>query len=293
LAPLPDDFVFTRDFLCEPAGGRVFALLQPRIGRPVLEAVLECDDAELAQRAADVLADAARGKRDTDAAMELVLAELPAEAGVAFRDALDQVRAGREEADELFLDDDEDGPVVDFGALFPARDQDEWQLTPRTASILDAALSLLGDHAYDDIEVNGGAAVDGDEKWAVFCRLAPSTWQEDLDWRRRVARACDDLAGDIESGRLPVPRCDAEAVVMRLAIGEAQQWLTELDEDDLGGDDLDGEELAQESLPEHRDDYNWDGCAAVLLRGRGEPDVAWFEWFGDAEPRDPERGFRR
>jgi hypothetical protein len=22
-------------------------------------------------------------------------------------------------------------------------------------------------------------------------------------------------------------------------------------------------------------------------------DVAWFEWFGDAEPRDPERGFRR
>jgi hypothetical protein len=284
LAPLPDDFVFTRDFLCEPAGGRVFALLQPRIGRPVLEAVLECDDAELAQRAADVLADAARGKRDTDAAMEQVLAELPAEAGVAFRDALEQVRAGREEADELFLDDDDDdGPVVDFGALFPVRDHDGWQLTPRTASILDAALSLLGDHAYDDIEMNGGAAVDGEEKWAVFCRLAPSTWQQDVEWRRRVARACDDLAGDIESGKVPVPRCDAEAVVMRLAISEAQEWLAELDED----------ELAQESLPEHADDYDWDGCAGVLLRGGGEPGVAWFEWFGDAEPRDPERGFRR
>jgi len=284
LAPLPDDFVFTRDFLCEPAGGRVFALLQPRIGRPVLEAVLECDDAVLAQRAADVLADAARGKRDTDAAMEQVLAELPAEAGVAFRDALEQVRAGREEADELFLDDDdEDGHVVDFGALFPARDHDGWQLTPRTASILDATLSLLGDHAYDDIEMNGGAAVDGEEKWAVFCRLAPSTWQQDVEWRRRVARACDDLAGDIESGKVPVPRCDAEAVVMRLAISEAQEWLAELDED----------ELAQESLPEHGDDYDWDGCAGVLLRGGGEPGAAWFEWFGGAEPRDPERGFRR
>jgi len=293
LAPLPDDFVFTRDFLCEPAGGRVFALLQPRIGRPMLEAVLACDDAELAQRAADVLADAARGKRDTDAAMDQVLAELPAEAGVAFRDAIEQVRAGREEADELFLDDDEDGPVVDFGALFPTLEHDEWQLTPRTASILDAALSLLGDHAYDDIEMNGGAAVDGEEKdgeekWAVFCSLAPSTWQQDVDWRRRVARACDDLAGDIESGRLPVPRCDAEAVMMRLAIGEAQQWLTELDEDEL-----DEDEPAQESLPDHRDDYNWDGCAAVLLRGRGEPGMAWFEWFWDAEPRDPDRGFRR
>jgi hypothetical protein len=290
MAPLPDDFVFTRDFLCEPAGGRVFAVLQPRIGRPVLEAVLECADASLAQRAADVLADAARGRRDTGEAAEQVLAELPAEAGEAFRDALEQVRIAREEADELFLEDDEDEPEVDFGALFPLGPDDEWQLTPRTASILHAALSLLSDHAYDDIDMNGSAAVDGTEKWAVFSELPRSSWHQDAQWRRQVARASDDLAGDIEGGTLPVPRCDAEAIVLNLAFSAAREWLGELDED----------ELEQTALPEHGDDYDWDGCVAVLFRGRnlvgegnGGPAEEWFEWFADAEPRDPEREFRR
>src|ERR1700677_2848323 len=96
---------------------------------------------------------------------------------------------------------------------------------------------------------------------------------------RRGGRAWDALAGDIESGKVRVPRCDAEAVVMRRAISEAQKWLAELDED----------ELAQESLPEHGDDYDWDGCAGVLLRGGGEPGAAWFEWFGGAAiPRSEE-----
>jgi hypothetical protein len=285
LAPVPDDFVFTRDFLCEPAGGRVFAVRQLRIGRPVLEAVLECADSSLAQRAADVLATAARGGRDTDAAAELVLAELPAQAGEAFQAALERVRTGRDEAEELFLDDDDEGPGVDFGALFPLRDEDGWQLTPRTASILHAALSLLADHAYDDIEMNGGAVVDGAEKWAVFCSLPRSSWHQDVAWRRQVARACDDLAGDIESGQVPVPRCEAEAIIVNLAIGEAQEWLALLDED----------EREQDALPEHADDYGWDGCMLTLFQGHDVQglDVAWFEWFGDAEPRDPERGFRR
>jgi hypothetical protein len=285
LAAVPDDFVFTRDFLCEPASGRVFALLQPRIGRPVLEAVLECADSSLAQRAADALADAARGGlvRAADSA-EQVLAELPAEAGTAFRTAYDQVRAGLDEIGELFDEDDE--PGLDFSVLFPPLpDQDDWQLTPRTASILHAVLSLLADHAYDDIELNGGAAVDGaDGEWTVFGELPRSTWQEDVDWRRQVARACDDLAGDIESGNLPAPRCHAEVAVTHLALGEVVQWLDEADEDDLG----------QESLPEHPHDYDWEGCTAAFFRGHAPRDEGpWFEWFGDAEPRDPERGFRR
>jgi len=288
LAAVPDDFVFTRDFLCEPASGRVFALLQPRIGRPVLEAVLECADSSLAQRAADALADAARGglvrTADSDALVEQVLAELPAEAGAAFRAAYEQVRTGLDEMGDLFEDDDE--PGLDFSALFPVLpDRDDWQLTPRTASILHSVLSLLADHAYDDIEMNAGAAVEGaDGKWTVFCELPRSSWQEDVEWRRQVARACEDLAGDIESGNLPAPRCDAEVAVMHLAMREVLQWLAEMDEDDLG----------QESLPEHPDDYDWDGCELAVFQGRALPDEGpWFEWFSEAEPRDPERGFRR
>jgi hypothetical protein len=74
------------------------------------------------------------------------------------------------------------------------------------------------------------------------------------------------------------------------------------------------------ALPEHDDDYTWDTCSELLfqdhdvlmlfdqsLDGFEDPSTdinknsgvgdlrpqAWFEFFANVEPRDPNRGFRR
>lgn len=224
------------------------------------------------------------------------------------------------------LDDDAEGQLIaeadeladedpDFAALFPVdeptpaagdADADEgWRLTPRTADALYSALSALADQAYDDVEVHNGAVVDADdESWTVFHRLPRVTFHQDADWRRQVARAADDLRGDVEAGQWPQPRCTAEEVCLYLAITDAEAY----------------EDLHQDSgLPLHDDDYDWGSCLEVLFDGTdflmyydprfdgfedpqaeinkvfGGGDMRpanWFTPFGHRDARDPDRGFR-
>jgi hypothetical protein len=74
------------------------------------------------------------------------------------------------------------------------------------------------------------------------------------------------------------------------------------------------------ALPEHNDDYTWDDCSELLFQDHdvlmlfndsldgfedpatdlnkesGAGDLrpqAWFDFFANEEPRDPNRGFRR
>ena len=168
-------------------------------------------------------------------------------------------------------------------------------MTPRTADLLFAALTVLADEAYDDVAEFGDEPVgsgDGIE-WSVFAMLPRGTWRAGAHWRRKFARACDDLAGDLAAGRLPVPRCEAEHMAVHLAIEDAPDYLP----------DRDGTvDPAHEALPVTRWDYDWHGCAELLCSGRrvvvvyvtaGSDDAAWFDWFDGAEPRDPGRGFRR
>lgn len=42
-----------------------------------------------------------------------------------------------------------------------------------------------------------------------------------LQWRRRFARAADDLASDLERGQWPEPTCTAEGLVLHLSIRDA------------------------------------------------------------------------
>jgi len=75
-----------------------------------------------------------------------------------------------------------------------------WQLTPRTADLLYTALEVLADEAFDDIEEHGSEPVkkEGEGDWSVFGRLPRITGNQDAEWRRQIARACDDLArGDL------------------------------------------------------------------------------------------------
>ncbi|MFE6054940.1 hypothetical protein ACFQ6N_29675 [Kitasatospora sp. NPDC056446] len=215
--------------------------------------------------------------------------------------------------------------LPDFAALFPAKPphcedpecEEEsclWQLTPRTADLLHTALSLLADEAYEDAEELGDGRLVPDEHegdWGVFLRLPKLTFATDLQWRRRFARAADDLAGDLERGHWPRPTCTAEELALHLAIDDAGDSADEL------GDDSDG---THSTLPTHRDDYDLGACTDMSFQdtdvlmlyssrfdGIEDPDgdanrqlgvgdlraQAWFEPFGNVTARDPHRGFRR
>ncbi|MCS0605614.1 hypothetical protein NX794_31090 [Streptomyces sp. LP11] len=209
-----------------------------------------------------------------------------------------------------------------FAVLFAVRDcpckgedpdceECGWQLTPRTADLLHTALVLLADQAYDDAHRLGDQFLPdaGSTTWEVFDRLPPLTWTADHRWRRRMARAFDDLAADLARGKWPEPTCTAEEMALHLAIEDAPTYLEDRPQTD-----------AHHTLPEHGDDYSWDGCSDLLfqdhdvlmlfdpkLGGIEDPQdptnqsmgmgdlraAAWFAPFGSHSVRDPRRGFRR
>lgn len=214
-------------------------------------------------------------------------------------------------------------PRPDFAALFAVREcgcrqQDceiceGWQLTPRTADVLYTALEIMADQAFEDIEEHGSEPVGREDvgDWLLFDRLPRLTWNQDSGWRRQVARACDDLARDLACGDWPMPRNNAEEIVLHLAIEDGPDRLAE--KEDAGIEE-------HGVFPQHGDDYDWDLCSEVLfqdhdvlmlydesLDGIEDPGSdanvylrmgdlrpgAWFEYFNNAEPRDASRGFRR
>ncbi|MCD0448533.1 hypothetical protein LO762_04885 [Actinocorallia sp. API 0066] len=219
------------------------------------------------------------------------------------------------------------GDMPDFAKLFvvptcACGDEDceicaEAWLTPRTALVLHAVLELLADEVYDDVGDHGSEAVDEDEFWRVLGELPELTWGQDAEWRRRFARSCDDLAGDLARGRWPVPRCPAEEMALHLALARAPGQL-ELEED---ADEDDGEAGSLSALPEHPGDHDWNLWSDCLFEDHdilmlfdvrfagvqnpgnalnqsfGVGDLrpeAWFRaFYGGSSPRDPSRGFRR
>ncbi|UGQ11076.1 hypothetical protein LO772_30415 [Yinghuangia sp. ASG 101] len=209
---------------------------------------------------------------------------------------------------------------TDFAALFPAPncacgDVEEcetcgsWHLTPRTAHVLTTTLSVLADEAYGDCEEHGDAPVAEDESWMFFDRLPHLTRTQGLPWRRRIARACDDLAGDLKHGHWPEPRCLAEEVVLDIALDDAPAYA-----------EMERETGEHRRLPKFPDDYDWGECQSILYQdwdfqmlyeddrnGVAIPDNdlsqaagtldthadAWFEPFGPLPGRAADRGFRR
>ena len=201
--------------------------------------------------------------------------------------------------------------LPNFKKLFPrVKGEDRWSLTPRTAHTLHTAMQCLGDFLYDDCEELGGAPVAPTEQPpTVLARLPRLTWRQGVMWRRLMARSADDLWRDIESGRLPVPRNHAEEICLHLAIEDAEGDVNETQSDEN-----------HEALPSRADDYDWSACRDYLFQdhdilqlynpahdGVEDPDdptnsymkfgdmrpTAWFEWFANVEPRNPDRGFRR
>ncbi|MFE2554362.1 hypothetical protein ACFXGI_38525 [Streptomyces sp. NPDC059355] len=161
---------------------------------------------------------------------------------------------------------------------------------------------------YEQMRAYGLPATEGkrgDPSWPA----PPLTWTADHRWRRRMARAFDDLAGDLAKGNWPHPTCTAEELALHLAVEDAPMYLEDREE----GDD-------HNSLPEHEDDYSWDSCSDLLFQDHdvlmlfhtkfsgiedpenptnqsmGEGDLreaAWFTACDNRSIRDPRRGFRR
>ncbi|MFC4913014.1 hypothetical protein [Actinomadura gamaensis] len=214
------------------------------------------------------------------------------------------------------------GTMPDFAKIFPVECAcgsegcttcDAGPLTPRSADLIHTALSTMADAAYDDLQEHDDDPVPNSEdpSWGFFTDLPRLALQQPRQWRREMARACDDLAEDLEAGELPIPRCFAEELVLHLALDQAPDILEE--KQDLEDED-------HESLPKHPYDYDWglygdqffqdsdilllyqealDGIedpTAHLNGTNGIGDMRpanWFTPFNNVTPRDPNRGFRR
>ena len=178
--------------------------------------------------------------------------------------------------------------------------------------MLWSVAQVLADHGYDDVEEHGSDLLPERTGWYLFDRYPRLTWSQDAAWRRRAARAYDDLAADLASGDWPLPTCPAEELALHLILEDAPSAA------EHGWSGLDAATFG--SLPGHPDDLDWDAMPDVLFQDTDilhlfEPGLdgiddprnalnaqmaigdyrpsAWFETFANMQPRDQRRGFRR
>lgn len=185
-------------------------------------------------------------------------------------------------------------------------------MTLRTAAVLWSTAQLLADQAYDDVVGHGDDPVEPDDPtWSALGEFPRITRGRDAIWRRRAARAFDDLAADLLAGQWPQPTCPAEEMALHLVLRYGE---------DLTDDGMSGLDTRFAHLPGHDNDLRWALLADVLFKdhdilelfdpgrdGIGDPDdeqnrgigmgdytpPAWFTTFDDMTPRDPRRPFRR
>ncbi|MFD3761978.1 hypothetical protein [Streptomyces sp. NPDC058622] len=184
-------------------------------------------------------------------------------------------------------------------------------LTPRTAAVLGLAGEELSALAWQEVTALGDEPLPHGAG-GVFGQLPPITLRRDGQWRRQMARAFDDLTGDLrDSAQAGVePRCTGEEMALRLMIERARSITANRPNAvrDLVAD-----------LPQSNCDYDWEGCSDFLfedhdvlmlfdakLDGMEDPNSEvhqalgmvnlaaneWFEPFRTDEARDPGRGFR-
>jgi hypothetical protein len=183
-------------------------------------------------------------------------------------------------------------------------------LPPFVAGLLAMAGRMLGLLAYRDAFALGDQPLNrrsAKNKATVFTHLPTACDRQDRAWRLAWARCLDDLAGDLEAGRAPLPRCTEERWALQvmadrtpylLACSDAE--LTDLgvpvplDEQDYRPPYWDGvvEEFlvndAEYSIPEAStgndgpDEKPDDGWAAPRF---------WFSPYGITIARAPDRGY--
>ncbi|GGR64495.1 MULTISPECIES: tetratricopeptide repeat protein [Streptomyces] len=190
-------------------------------------------------------------------------------------------------------------------------DDTPWGPSPRTLGVLEAALDIEADMAADGLrELQDRPVTARDWGLGCFDRLPSQTWDQGLEWRRRMIQAFDDLAADIREGRVPRPRCTGEEMALHLALEQAAA---------ITDDSPDLAEEFTEGVPGRPDDYDWFACKDLLfedhdvlmlyepwMEGIESPDSAvnqhlgmvhlrpedWFKPFRPEDERDPARPSR-
>ncbi|MEV7157263.1 hypothetical protein AB0N77_21990 [Streptomyces misionensis] len=200
------------------------------------------------------------------------------------------------------LDEDEEGW---------SEEDDEGVLTARTAAVLRLAGEELSALAWQEVAALGDEPLPRGAG-GVFGQLPAITLRRDGQWRRQMARAFDDLAGDLQApGETWLgPRCTGEEMALHLMIDRARSITTNRPSGVRG---------LVADLPHSSADYDWEGCSDDLfedhdvlmlfdaqLDGMEDPDSGihqamgmvnlaadeWFEPFRTDNARDPGRGFR-
>jgi hypothetical protein len=97
-------------------------------------------------------------------------------------------------------------------------------LPPFVAGLLAVAGRLLAVLAYRDAFVLGDKMLNRRSvkaKATVFAHLPAECDRQDRAWRLAWARCLDDLAGDLEAGRAPLPRCTGERWALQIMADRA------------------------------------------------------------------------
>ena len=154
-------------------------------------------------------------------------------------------------------------------------------LSPRTARLLHAAAHILADYAIEEIE-------SGDRYPGLS--IPPVARKQNADFYRRMSRAYDELAKDLECGEVPEPKSMAEEIALHFMLDEADRILT--DEPELA-------DVFVGTLPASKYDYDWSALHDCLFQDKdyegylyvqeASPEGSldhWFELFATATTGD-------
>jgi hypothetical protein len=137
-----------------------------------------------------------------------------------------------------------------------------WVLPPFVAGLPAVAGRLLAVLAYRDAFALGDKPLNRRSAKAnatVFAHLPLECDRQDRAWRLAWARCLDDLAGDVEAGRAPLPRCTGERWALQVMTDRAPYLLACSDAElaDLGV-----------AVPADEDGYRppyWDGVVETFV----------------------------
>ncbi|WP_248965833.1 hypothetical protein [Sphaerisporangium perillae] len=142
-------------------------------------------------------------------------------------------------------------------------------MTPRTAFMLHAAAEILSDQSYDLAEELAEGSFDDTEEgssWPlpdVVVKLGPK-------FSREMARSFEDIARDLEEGRLPFPTCLSEEIALYRSIKYAKH---------LAEDENSFEEELEE-LPKSYYDFDWIWLEEIFFE-----DLDFLELFGPEDKK--------
>ncbi|EID78046.1 MULTISPECIES: hypothetical protein [Rhodococcus] len=128
-------------------------------------------------------------------------------------------------------------------------------LTSRQARMVAVIATTFAATVYGDADALAGRAIESAEQGSLLVTLPAVTWDQDTGWWRRMARAFDDLAADIATGRDPEPTCPAEVVALHLVLAAAAEH--------AAAGDLD---MVVADLPVHRRDGDLERADGCIVR---------------------------